>query len=94
MPEVHAEGGCRDKRIIEIGIGINTGDMAVGNIRAEGKNLDYTVVGVKVNPGAPLESLTRGYNNHIIISDIAYNNEYHCGERTRLRNRHGETAAN
>ena len=36
--------------------------------------MDYTVIGGKVNLGARLESLTRQYNNHIIIS------EYTCAK--------------
>jgi adenylate cyclase len=35
--------------------------------------MDYTVIGDNVNLGARLESLTRQYNNHIIISEYTYN---------------------
>ena len=47
--------------------------MVVGNIGAPGKKLDDTVIGDNVNLGARLESLTRQYNNHIIISEYTYN---------------------
>ena len=60
------------KYVIDIGIGINTGDMVVGNMGAEGKKMDYTVIGDNVNLGARLEGLTRKYNNHIIISEYTY----------------------
>jgi adenylate cyclase len=60
------------KHVIDIGIGINTGDMVVGNIGAPGKKMDYTVIGDNVNLGARLEGLTRQYNNHIIISEYTY----------------------
>jgi adenylate cyclase len=60
------------RHAIDIGIGINTGDMVVGNMGAEGKKMDYTVIGDNVNLGARLEGLTRQYNNHIIISEFTY----------------------
>lgn len=52
-------------------IGINSGEMAVGNL---GSNLrfDYTVLGDHVNLGARLESLGKQYSVSIIISDHTY----------------------
>lgn len=72
LKELQAKWTAEGKYVIDIGVGINTGDMVVGNMGAEGKKMDYTVIGDNVNLGARLESLTRQYNNHIIISEYTY----------------------
>jgi adenylate cyclase len=53
---------------LDIGIGINTGDMVAGNLGSE-SIMSYTVIGDNVNLGARLESLTRNFQTRIIISD-------------------------
>ncbi len=72
LKELQEKWTAEGKYAIDIGIGINTGDMVVGNMGAEGKKMDYTVIGDNVNLGARLEGLTRQYNNHIIISEFTY----------------------
>jgi adenylate cyclase len=72
LKQLQAKWTAEGKYAIDIGIGINTGDMVVGNMGAEGKKMDYTVIGDNVNLGARLEGLTRKYNNHIIISEYTY----------------------
>lgn len=60
------------KEPLDIGIGINTGEVVVGNIGAEGKKMDYTIIGDNVNLGARVEALTRQYNTYIIITESTY----------------------
>jgi adenylate cyclase len=72
LKQLQAKWSAEGRYVIDIGIGINTGEMVVGNMGAEGKKMDYTVIGDNVNLGARLEGLTRQYNNHIIISEFTY----------------------
>lgn len=61
-----------NKEPFDIGIGINTGDMVVGNMGSD-LLMDYTVIGDAVNLGSRVEALTRKYDNHIIITEYTYN---------------------
>jgi adenylate cyclase len=72
LEELQRNWEAQGKHVIDVGIGINTGDMIVGNMGAEGKKMDFTVIGDNVNLGARVEGLTRQYNNHIIITEFTY----------------------
>jgi adenylate cyclase len=54
---------------IHSGIGLNSGEAIVGNIGAEGKKMDYTVIGDHVNLGARVEALTRRYDARILMTE-------------------------
>jgi adenylate cyclase len=65
---LNARWKAEGKPEIAIGIGINTGAMAVGNMGTAAR-FDYTVLGDQVNLGSRLEALTKDYGVDILVGE-------------------------
>jgi len=60
-----------DEYQMDIGIGVNSGRMTVGNMGSM-QRMDYTLIGDNVNLGARLEGTNKQYMTRIIISEHTY----------------------
>jgi len=75
------------KQPMDIGIGINTSPMMVGNM-GSAQRFDYTVMGDSVNLGSRLEGANKSYKTNIIISEFTFErvkNEFACMELDSVR---------
>lgn len=65
---LQADFRARGWPALNIGIGLNTGNMNVGNMGSEFR-MAYTVMGDAVNLGSRLEGLSKGYGVTIVVSE-------------------------
>ena len=71
MKDFRATLKIQGKNEIAIGVGLNAGEVIVGNI-GSGQQINYTVIGDVANTASRLESLTKEYKRDIIISQSVY----------------------
>ena len=69
LGELQEKWKTEGKFQLDNGIGINTGTALVGNIGAEGKKMDYTMIGDQVNLAARFQGLTRKFGCPIVITE-------------------------
>jgi adenylate cyclase len=68
LGELNRAWAAKGMAQLDIGVGVNSGDMIAGNIGSS-SIMSYTVIGDNVNLGSRLESLNKEYKTRIIISD-------------------------
>ena len=68
LKKINEKFAAKNWPIINMGIGLNTGNMAVGNMGSSFR-MAYTVMGDAVNLGSRLETLTKSYGVDIIVSE-------------------------
>jgi adenylate cyclase len=68
LEEIRRVFPTKDFPVIDIGCGLNTGIMSVGNMGSS-ERFAYTVMGDAVNLGARLESITKEYGVRSIMSE-------------------------
>ncbi len=69
LAELQVKWKAEGRVPFKAGIGIHTGEAVVGNIGAEGKKMDYTMIGTHVNLASRVQKLTREFGCSLVISE-------------------------
>jgi adenylate cyclase len=68
LKALNLEWAAQGRPPLKIGVGVNTGPVAVGNMGSD-RLFDYTAIGDNVNLASRLEGLNKYYSTDILISD-------------------------
>jgi adenylate cyclase len=74
VKKLHAEFAAQNWPEINFGIGINTGEMSVGDMGSKFRR-NYTVLGDAVNLASRVEELTKYYGIKIIVTESIQKNQ-------------------
>ena len=87
LEELNLKWEVEGKKPLEIGIGVNSGVVNVGNMGSS-RRFAWTVMGDPVNLASRLEGQNKDYHTARIISEFTYaqvKNDYVCRELDRIR---------
>ena len=87
LQELKVEWVAQGLPPVDIGVGINTGEMSVGNMGST-RIFSYTVMGDSVNLGSRLEGINKEYGTHLIVSEFTraeLPENYVCRELDRVK---------
>jgi adenylate cyclase len=71
LQELQAKWEAQGQPRIDIGVGINTGPMVVGNMGSE-KRFNFTIMGDNVNLASRLEGTNKQFGTRVIVSEGTY----------------------
>lgn len=71
LDEINGKYEQKLKHSIHMGIGINYGEVVVGNVGSEDR-IEFAVTGDTVNTGKRIEMITKTFPNTILIRDVVY----------------------
>jgi adenylate cyclase len=71
LVQIRAAWKKKNRPVINVRIGINTGEMVVGNMGGVGK-FDYTVIGDSVNLASRLEGANKQYKTSVMVGQRTY----------------------
>ncbi len=89
LGELNRQWAAEGRVQLDIGVGVNSGDMIAGNIGSSAI-MSYTVIGDNVNLGSRLESLNKEYRTRIIISEATRSRLTKPYELRAARRRRGQ----
>ncbi len=92
LEELNVNWVTEGKQALDMGIGISTGNMVVGNLGSE-QRFEYSVAGSPVTTGAILEKANKLYKTKILVSEDTYQHikgKFVCMEVDKVKIKHNQ----